>query len=177
MMAADKTALPWHCEVAGTVAASAEQVFNFLDDPALLTAHMSRSSWTMGGGRMELKLDGGAGRRVGSTMTLTGHAFGLALYLQEVITERNVPSRKVWQTIGTPRLWVIAQYRLGFEIKPQADGSWVRVFIEYALPTSGFSRWLAPPLASGYAKWCTRKMLGDARAHFARPVGNAQVAR
>jgi hypothetical protein len=108
---------------------------------------------------------------------LSGHAFGLALDLQEVVIERNVPSRKVWQTTGTPRLWVIAQYRLGFEIKAQADGSWVRVFMDYALPTSGLRRWLAPLLGSGYAKWCTRKMLGDVRAYFERPAGNAHLAR
>ena len=176
MMAADTT-LPRHCEVVGLVAGSAEQVFDFLDDPARLTAHMSRSSWTMGGGRMTLELDAGAGRRVGSVMTLSGRAFGLALYLQEIVIERDAPLRKIWETTGAPRLWVIAQYRLGFEIDAQTDGSRVCVFIDYALPTTGIGRWLGPILGSSYAKWCTRKMLGDARANFARLHRDPLAAR
>ena len=176
MMAADTT-LPRHCEVAGSVAGSAEEVFDFLDDPARLTAHMSRSSWTMGGGRMVLELDAGAGRRVGSVMTLSGHAFGLALDLQEIVIERDAPRRKVWHTTGAPRLWVIAQYRLGFEIDPQTDGSRVCVFIDYALPMTGMGRWLGLLFGSGYAKWCTRRMLDDAREHFARHPGDLQAAR
>jgi hypothetical protein len=49
MMVADKTALPWHCEVDGPVTAPVKQVFGFLDDPTRLTDHMRRSTWTMGG--------------------------------------------------------------------------------------------------------------------------------
>jgi len=107
---------------------------------------------------------------------LSGRAFGLDLFLEEAVIERSRPHRKVWQTTGTPRLWVIAHYRLGFEIRAQPDGTWVRVFVDYALPESGFSHWLGLLFGSGYAKWCTRRMLADARARFARIARDAQQA-
>jgi len=163
----DRTTWTWHREVADVIEAPVEQVFAFLDDPARLTAHMENSSWMMGGGKMNLAFDDGLGRRVGSAMKLAGRAFGLPLSLDEVVTERSPPYRKVWQTVGAPRLWVIAHYRLGFEIDERARGSMMRVFIDYELPTRGFSRWLGRLFGAGYAKWCTSRMLGDARTHFA----------
>jgi hypothetical protein len=169
-------ALPRHHECAEQIAASPERVFDFLDDPAHLTEHMSRSSWAMGGGRMQLFLDEGGGRRAGSKSTLRGSAFGLDLFLEEVVIERASPIRKVWETSGTTRLWVISHYRLGFEISALPDGSLVRVFIDYAFPTAGIGRLLGPLFASVYAKWCVRRMLDEARAHFARPSGAAVAA-
>jgi hypothetical protein len=166
-----------HHSVDGRIAASADSVFDFLDDPMRLNDHMSRSSWMMGGGSMQLELDAGAGRKIGSRMTLRGSAFGLQLYLEEVVIERSVPSRKVWQTCGAPRLWLMADYRLGFEIEALADACQVRVFIDYALPTSGPGRWLGMIFGSAYAKWCTDRMLADARRHFARRSGMPLAAR
>jgi hypothetical protein len=173
---AEDAVLPRHYEVGARIATSAGSLFDFLDDPARLTDHMSKSTWMMGGGRMRLELDESEGRRVGSKMTLSGRAFGLELFLEQAVTERSVPHRKTWQTSGTPHLWVIAQYRLGFEINSQPDGTWVRVFIDYALPESGFGHWLGLLFGNGYAKWCTRRMLGDARAHFTRVAAGPQEA-
>jgi hypothetical protein len=176
-MITEQIAFPRHREVEALIASSAQDVFDFLDDPARLTGHMSKSSWMMGGGSMVLDLDAAGGQSVGSKMTLRGRAFGLDLYLEEIVIERSAPFRKVWQTIGAPRLWIIAQYRLGFEISALPEGCRVRVFIDYSLPASGLGRWLGSMFGSVYAKWCTDRMLGDARAHFARLTHIPQPAR
>ena len=40
--------------------------------------------------------------------------------VEEIVTARQPPLRKVWRTIGVPRLLVIGEYRMGIEITPQA---------------------------------------------------------
>jgi hypothetical protein len=45
---------------------------------------------------------------------MSGRVAGLALLVEEVVTERNPPYLKVWETRGHPRLLVIGDYRLDF---------------------------------------------------------------
>ena len=44
---------------------------------------------------------------------MNGRILGLKLSLDEVVTERDPPARKVWETVGVPRLLVIGPYRMG----------------------------------------------------------------
>ena len=75
----------------------------------------------------------------------------LPLALEEVVTERAPPRRKVWETIGQPKLFVIGSYRMGFEIEPEAPPgrSLGRLFSRY------------------YARWCTSRMVNEAATRFA----------
>jgi Polyketide cyclase / dehydrase and lipid transport len=148
------------------VRASADELFDYVDDYARLSSHMNRSTWMMGGGRMETEVDPGGGRRVGSRIRMSGRVFGLLLSLEEVVTERVPPRRKVWETIGRPRLLVIGNYRMGFEIEPQGTGSTLRVFIDYALPGTPAAWWLGRLFGRHYARWCTRRMVSDASRWF-----------
>jgi hypothetical protein len=157
---------PSHAEFSGPVATGANALFAYLDDPARLSAHMGRRSWRMGGGRMDVSVDDGHGRAVGSHIVLEGRAFGLRLELDEVIVERKPPEAKSWETVGEPRLLVIGAYRMGFAIRPLGRGSMLRVFIDYASPGRGVSRWLGRIFGTAYARWCTRAMVTDAAAHF-----------
>jgi hypothetical protein len=95
----------------------------FLDDHTRLSAHMRRRSWRMGWGRLHLQLDERAGRAVGSRIRLEGRVFGVRLALEEVVTEHAPPTRKVWVTVGTPRLLVIGRYRMGFALVPASAGA------------------------------------------------------
>jgi hypothetical protein len=160
------SALPRHEESNAFVPASAEQVFAFADDHALLSSHMSESSSMMGGGKMHVDLDDGRGQRVGSHIRLAGRAFGIELAVDEVVTEYDPPRRKAWLTTGQPKLLVIGHYRMGFETSPKDEGTQLRVFIDYALPEGRVSRWLGYLLANYYAKWCTRQMTNDVASHF-----------
>jgi carbon monoxide dehydrogenase subunit G len=159
-------ALPFHFECSVLVNAPAEAVFSRLDDPRLLSAHMSGSSWMMAGSRMALELDASQGRAVGAPIRMGGRVLGMALSLEEIVTERNPPQRKVWETTGAPRLLVIGHYRMGYDLTPQGDSSLLRVFIDYAFPEGGPSRWLGRMFGGYYARWCTERMAADAAEHF-----------
>lgn len=156
---------PFHAESSGRIAAPAERVFALLDDHRRLSAHMERRSWRMGWGRMDLRLDDRAGRAVGSRIRLAGRVFGLWLELGEVVTEYAPPVRKVWETVGTPRLLVIGPYRMGFRIEPAASEEVIlTVSVDYAPPDRGFSRILGRLFGHAYAQWCCDRMVADASA-------------
>src|SRR4029453_19060849 len=84
-------------------------------------------------------------------------------------------TRKVWATIDTPQLLVIGPYRMGFALVPVgvggrgdgAEAATLTVFIDYALPDRGLSRLLGLLFGHWYARWCTERMVTDARAAFA----------
>ena len=157
---------PFHNESTALANASVDRVFAYLDDPKALSAHMGESSMMMAGSRMLIDVDAGGGRVVGSKIRMQGRMMGIPLSLEEVITERQVPSRKLWETIGTPNLVVMAHYRMGFELTPTGDSSMVRVFIEYSLPTTAPGSWLGRLLGGVYARWCTKQMVDDAARQF-----------
>ena len=157
------TELPYHTETRAAVRASADVVFEHLDDPVRLAAHMTKRSWVMAGSRMFIDTDAAKGRAVGSLIRLHGRVLGVGLELQEEVTERVVPLRKTWVTRGEPRLLVIGAYRMGFEIEPVGEGCLVRVHLDYARPRGRFSRVLAGLLGGTYGRWCTQRMAREAR--------------
>jgi len=156
-----------HFEASTFVAAPADSVFAYADDPARMSSHMSKSSWMMGGGRMRTELDAGRGQTVGSRIRLSGRVFGLDFAVDEIVIERVPPQRKAWQTIGSPRLLVIGHYRMGFEIASQENGSLLRVYINYALPQNMLARPFGLLFGRYYARWCTRQMVSNAAERFA----------
>jgi hypothetical protein len=158
--------LPHHFESIVEVNAAADAVFSRLDDHSRLSAHMSNSSWMMAGSRMSIELDATEGRVVGAIIRLRGRVLGIRLCVEEIVTERNPPLRKVWETTGRPQLLVIGPYRMGYEITPRAQTSRLRVFIDYALPDGPISRWLGRLFGHFYARWCTQRMADDAALHF-----------
>ncbi|PBN44180.1 SRPBCC family protein [Sphingobium sp. D43FB] len=158
------TDLPLHFEATTIIDGSAESVFAVADEPDLLTRHMSEPSLMMGGGSMQCKLDGLAGKAVGSVICLTGKGFGFAIALDEIIEERAPPLRKFWATIGTPQLVVIRDYRMGFEIAEVVMGCQLRVWIDYALPRSGVRHGLGRLLAPTFARWCVENMLHEVQS-------------
>lgn len=171
-------AFPHHEEAGALVNASPSVLFELLDDHRRLSSHMEKSSWMMLGSRMELRLDAGAGRAVGSRIQLDGRVLGIPLEVDEAVTERTPPSRKVWETLGAPRLLVIGPYRMGFEIAPAGERSRLHVSIEYELPR-GPSRALGWLLGPPYARWCVRRVVNDAARSFpasgARAPGSAPL--
>lgn len=162
-------ALPFHFESDVTVMASANNVFALLDDHSRLSAHMTKPSWMMAGSVMTLEFDAAAGRAEGAKISLHGSVLGIPLSVEEIVTERNPPLRKVWTTIGKPQLVVIGSYQMGFEIAPTAQSSHLRVFIDYAYPDGPVSYWLGRVLGATYARWCTQRMTTDAAIHFREP--------
>ena len=83
---------------------------------------------------MNIDQDEGRGQKVGSRIRIAGSVLGINLAVDETVIERDPPRRKVWETIGVPRLLVIGHYRMGFEVTPTDDAARLRVFIDYSLP-------------------------------------------
>jgi hypothetical protein len=168
---------PFHAESQSRIRATAERVFAHLDDHERLAAHMSQRSWRMGWGRMELQLDERAGRAIGSRIRLDGRVFGVRLGLEEVVTEYAPPARKVWETVGVPRLLVIGPYRMGFHVESQREGVTLTVFVDYALPTRGVSRVLGRLFGRAYAQWCCDRMVADVSAALDPALANGSTQR
>ena len=155
-----------HEESIAIVNAPPERVFAALDDPARLSSHMSKSSWQMAGGKMETVVDAMQGRAVGSHIKLSGRVLGIDLFVEEIVTAHDVPIRKVWETIGIPRLVVIGPYRMSFDLNRSERGSRLCVAIDYELPPRGAGRVLGWLFGRAYARWCTRRMVHDAATLF-----------
>jgi len=167
-----------HYRAEARLPAAAEQVFAYLDDPRRLVSHMSKRSWMMAGGRMSIDLDAAGGRAPGSLIRLHGRMLGLTLSVEERVTERLAPHRKVWQTEGMARLLVLTAYRMGFEILNVEAGTQLAVWIEFSKPVAGLWGLLGRSLGPRYARWCVDRMLADARQQFASPVsGSAATTR
>ena len=128
-------------ETRGSIDAPAATVFDFLDDQANLSAHMSKSSGMMLGSTMDIHMEPDHTRRVGSTFGFTGQVLGVRLKVDEVVTSREPPTRKTWQTTKEPTLWVIGPYEMGFDLTSAGPGSKLHVYIRYDLPSTGLP-WL-----------------------------------
>ena len=167
---------PHHRDATAFVPVPARSVFERLDDQTRLAEHMGRPSAMMGGGRMTYEFDALGGQAVGAHIRMGGEAFGLGLFVDEVVTVRNPPGRKVWRTTGEPRLIIIGAYEMGFEITDEGPGSHLRVWIDYALPSHGWAKRI-PALADVYARWCVRRMVSDAVQHFSRTRAQSRNGR
>ena len=145
-----------------------EELFSYADDFSKLSSHMNKSSSMMMGGSMETSVDQARGQAIGSHVRMTGKMMGIELSLEEVVTEREPPRHKAWETVGRRRLIVIDSYRLGFDITEGNNSSELRVFIDYNLPAAPSLRWLGLMFGNFYAKWCVQQMVDDACKHFMR---------
>ena len=165
-----------HEETTGAVGASVAEVFAHLDDQTRLSEHMTKRSWKLGWGKMDVRLDAERGKAVGSHIVLDGRVFGIHLYLDEIVTEHEPPRRKRWRTVGEPRLLVVGQYTMGFDVDEDPVGCRLRVLIDYDLPTRGVSKVLGQLFGRMYASWCTSQMVRDAQGAFAALPRASSVA-
>ena len=69
-----------------------------------------------GRGHMATEIDSGLGQKVGSHIRMAGRVFGIAVSLDEVITEYEPPKLKVWETVGKPKLLVVDHYQMKAQI-------------------------------------------------------------
>jgi hypothetical protein len=157
---------PLHEEAVVRLEALPEDVFALVDDHARLSAHMDKPSWQMAGAKMTTTTDQGHGQRVGSHIRMEGRVLGLRLGLDEVVTEREPPHRKAWETVGEPRLLVVGPYRMSLDVAPAGPGARLRVGIDYARPSR--HPWLGRLFGRPYARWCVGRMARDVEARFAQ---------
>ncbi len=154
-----------HYQETVSITATPEKVFAYINDHARFSSHMSKSSWMMGGGHMDVSIDSGQGRQVGSHIKLQGTAFGMQLYVDEVITAYEPPYLKSWETVGIPKLLIIGNYHMEIVIEAQNSKISLQVAIDYA--PSKQHPWLSALFSKSYAKWCVRQMIVGVQKHFA----------
>lgn len=147
------------------IEATMESVFDLIDDHIKFSSHMNKSSWMMGGGKMTTEVDEDKGQKVGSHIKMGGKIMGFKLSLDEVVTERSRPTRKVWKTVGNPTLLVIGNYQMGVELTLESNKTKLKVFIDYDLPSGG-SKILGVLFGGMYANWCIDQMLNGVVDHF-----------
>lgn len=160
------TDYPFHHRSEIDIAVDAQRLFAHLDDHRRLASHMEKPSLMMAGATMQVEMDALQGRAVGSLIRVSGRVLGVHLAVEEVVTEREPPLRKTWETRGVPRLLVIGAYRMGFIISPLGERSHLTVFIDYQLPPHGIAHGLGLLFGRSYAAWCTRRMVSDAALAF-----------
>ena len=142
-----------------------EEIFSYIDDHSRFSSHMSKSSWMMGGGHMDVTVDDGKGQKVGSHIRLNGAVFGIPVSLDEVITQHEAPYVKSWRTVGIPKLIIIGQYSMSLKISRDHEQTRFTVSIDYDLPTDA-TRWLGLFFGNIYAQWCVRQMIRGTKEHF-----------
>ena len=151
-------------QASSIINAANKAVFAFVNDHRQFSAHMSQSSWMMGGGSMQTTTDEHHGQKLGSHIRMHGTIFGLKLFLDEVITQYHPPHSKAWKTVGDIQLLVIGHYRMKLALKPLSDHtSQLTISIDYDLPQT--NPWLGT-LGPFYARWCVHRMLRDTQNHF-----------
>lgn len=159
-----------HFEKSASIQASPQEVFGYIDDHSSFSAHMSKSSWMLGGRSMDTRTDEKRGQEVGSHIRMNGKVLGIKIFLDEVITEHKPPFSKAWRTVGDLNLLVIGHYRMGLGISPENSHSKLKVYIDYELPQSFKTRFLGLLFGGMYAKWCVNQMLNGVKKHFNETV-------
>jgi hypothetical protein len=154
-------ALRLHAEATCEVRAQVSSVFEYIDQPQRLSAHMARRSWQLGGASMAIETDAEGGRAAGSHIRLTGRMLGIPLYVEGMVVQREPPNLKAWETVGEPHLLVIGRYRMRVNIDARGDLTQVVIAIDYALPANAATRWLGMLFGPMYARWCVRQMAQD----------------
>ena len=136
-------------------------VFEHIDRPERLSAHMARKSWQLGGTSMSIETEAQGGRALGSHIWLRGKMLGIRLDVECVVVKRVPPVLKEWETVGTPRLLVIGSYRMSVRIAPHNDGSTVTIAIDYVMPNRPWERVMASAFGSMDPRWCVQQMARD----------------
>lgn len=153
-----------HEEASVVVPAKPADVFDHVDDHERFYSHVVRLSKVAGG--LALDMDASQGRAVGSRMRLAGTFFGARLALEEVVTRREPPHVKTWETVGEPRFLIVGRYRMSVHVEPEGEGSLLRFALDYDEPRgSGPAR---RALCRSYARTCAREMIALTRKRFAR---------
>ena len=160
-------ALQRHSKSECDVSAQPSSIFEYIDRPERLSAHMARRSWQLAGASMTIETDADGGRAVDSHIRLSGRMLGLRLYVEGRVVKREPPNLKAWETVGEPRLLVIGRYRMTVSIDVRGDLSHVAIAIDYALPAKAPARWLGMLFGPIYARWCVRQMTRDLVHQFA----------
>lgn len=144
--------------------ASPEKVFKHVDDIHCTGMHMSKSSMTMIGSKLNLEILSKNPTGLGATYRWYGKVMGLTMDFSEIVTKWIVNKERIWATIGSPKLIIMSGYEMSFALEPIGDKSKLTFVISYDLPKPLFWNIIGLLLADWYSKWCLKNMCQDAKA-------------
>ena len=93
------------------IPATVQEVFDYIDDHSKYYSHVFKFARVLGG-KISLQTDQGHGQTIDSHIRLFGKVFGKSLSLEEVVTKREPPHLKTWETVGTPDFLIVGQLYL-----------------------------------------------------------------
>ena len=121
----------------------------------------------------------GSGARMGHGHGAYGgpeHGSGAARLMLNPLPHHNESNALI--SASPERVFALADdhERLSAHMSQSSD-SLLRVFIDYALPSSWPARWLGRLFGGYYAHWCTQRMVNDAVGHLASDVNPSPAVR
>lgn len=152
-----------HYEESIFIPAPARNVFDYVDDHSRYYSHVIKFARLLGG-HMDLQMDESHGQSVGSHIRLSGKVFGRSLSLEEVITKREVPYIKTWETVGTPKFLIVGKYQYTVRVESKDHGSFLNISFDFSPPKK--SGWFRLFLSNIYSKMCAGEMVKMTRNYF-----------
>ena len=157
------------------IRAPVDVVFRHVDDIRNTGMHMTDSSMPMMGGGLALEALPPIASGVGATYRMHGKVMGMTIDFTETVTEWVRNRKRVWKTVGEPKLVIMGGYEMSFVIEPAPSGSTLTFGITYDLPASLFGRILGWLVGSWYARWCLRNMCRDAKEALERNPAQSET--
>jgi hypothetical protein len=144
-----------------TYQASAEAVFNCIDDLSVTGMHMTESSMPMMGGKMGLEYLSPSKTGLNTKYRWTGKMLGMALDFTVLVTKWVKGKEKSWETEGIPKMIIYSWFRMDLAVEGDHQKSTAHLSISYERPKGFLNRILSFILADWYCRWCLKNMLND----------------
>jgi hypothetical protein len=142
--------------------ASAEIVFDKIDDLGVTGMHMTQSSMPMMGGKMNLEFLTKHKRGLHSRYKWTGNVLWMALEFTVEVTKWQPWKYKSWETVGPAKLIIYSWFRMELRmISSSINSSEACLSIIYERPHALINRVLCFFIGDWYARWCLDNMLND----------------
>jgi hypothetical protein len=144
-----------------TYKASAEAVFDFLDDISVTGMHMTESSMPTIGGKLKLEFLSTNRKGLNTRYRWTGKVLWMDMDFAVLVSRWIKNEEKTWETVGSTRMIINSWFRMELKIKGDKQQSTARLSISYEMPKGIFNNILSFLLADWYCKWCLKNMLND----------------
>jgi hypothetical protein len=140
-----------------------EKVFAYMDNIGNTGMHMTKSSMSMMGSKLELKQLSENSTGLNSKFHCYGKMMGFKMDFTVVTTKWIKDKEKNWETTGVAKMIILAWYQMRLIISPKGQNTKAELSIVYTKPKNIFFRFIAFFLAPYYANWCLNNTLNDSK--------------
>ena len=140
-----------------------EKDFAYMDNIGNTGMHMTKSSMTMMGNKLELKQLSKNAMGLNSKFRWTGRMMGFTMDFTVVVSKWIKDKEKVWEIIGKEKMIILGWYQIRLVILQERENTKAELSISYTNPKNIFFKIIAFFLAPFYANWCLNNMLQDSK--------------